>query len=88
MRTILCFGFLILVVCLAGCGLLAAAVPGIISIADAECAQAEKSPEPGWVDFICTVLKPKPGEAEKFTYRVKAEDAQQFAAMHAPKGAR
>jgi hypothetical protein len=80
--------FLALGLACASCGLLTAAIPGIISIADAECTQAEKSPEPGWVDFICTVLTPKPGEAKQFTYRVKADDAVQFASMHAPKSVR
>jgi hypothetical protein len=69
-----------------GCGFLAAAVPGVIDIVDAECAQAEKQPIPGWLDFLCTVANPKPGEAKTFTYRVKQEDAPQFASMHTPKG--
>ena len=81
-------GCLILLALTSGCGFLTAAAPGVVNIVDAECeqAKADKQALPGWIDFLCTVANPKPGEAASFTYRVRQDEAPQFSAMHAPKG--
>lgn len=84
--SLLSFGLLVALCFAVSCQAALAAIPGIISIADAECTQAKADPStPAWVDFICTVAHPKPGEAAQFTYRVAADQAASFATAHAPK---
>lgn len=85
MKLITRIGCLVAAMTITGCAAFKAVEAPVIDVVDAVCVQAEKQPEPQWVDFVCTVAGDVPGVVSVFTSRVPVEQAPAFASLHMAK---